>query len=107
MAICALLAPCWLAVRSIAAIIILACFYGVTSGDFVSLLPPAVTETASSMDRFGTRMGMINACSSFGVLAGNSVAGATLMNCHSYEGNQLLLVLWWSCLLCSLQESNS
>ena len=86
----AILAFCWIAVKSsTAGIIVFALLYGFSAGGCVSLIPPVVFTTAPNMVKLSTRMGMAMAMMGFGVFLGSPVGGAILQNTGRYLATQL------------------
>ena len=71
-----ILCLCWTRITDIAGITIFATLYGFFSGAYISLLPPAIVQLIPDMTFVGTWMGMCLFIASFGLLAGNPVAGA-------------------------------
>lgn len=72
------LALAWIAVKTRASIIAVACLYGFFSGAFVSISPIALVVLTKDMSRLGERMGMSFCFTSVGLLFGTPVAGAIL-----------------------------
>ncbi|KAI7317028.1 MFS monocarboxylate transporter-like protein [Hortaea werneckii] len=71
----ALLGFCWIAVDSIAGIIIWSLFYGCFSGAFVSLQVPTVVSITQDPKTIGGRAGTNNLTCAFGILIGNPIGG--------------------------------
>lgn len=72
----ALLAFCWIAVTSVAGIIVWALLYGFFSGTWVSLQVPIMATITKDPRILGGRVGINNLCGSIGILIGNPIAGA-------------------------------
>ncbi|KAL3481215.1 major facilitator superfamily domain-containing protein [Aspergillus californicus] len=87
--ITAILSFVWIGVHNVPGIIILSVLYGVFSGGFVSLPPVVLASLTKDMHELGTRMGMVFAITSVGLLIGTPIGGAILSNSHSYLGVQL------------------
>lgn len=87
--ITSILAFVWIRVHTVAGIIILAIFYGFFSGGFVSLPPVVMASMTPDMRDLGTRLGMIFAITSIGLLIGTPIGGAILSDTHEYLGVQL------------------
>ena len=87
-AIAALLAFCWIAIRSKAGLVIFCILYGFFSGTFVSLPPTTVVSLSPNLGVVGTRMGMTFPFAGFGLLVGNPVAGAILGTGTNFVGVQ-------------------
>lgn len=85
----AILAFAWIGVHNVPGIIVLAVLYGLCSGGFVSL--PAVVMATMTQDvrELGTRLGMVFAVTSIGLLIGTPIGGAILSDSGSYLGVQL------------------
>lgn len=85
----AILAFAWIGVHNVPGIIILAVLYGLCSGGFVSL--PAVVMSTMTQDvrELGTRLGMVFAVTSIGLLIGTPIGGAIINTSESYLGVQL------------------
>lgn len=71
-----ILCLCWMRITSVAGITVFAALYGFFAGAYVSLLPPAIVQLIPDMRVVGTWMGMCLFIASFGLLAGNPIAGA-------------------------------
>lgn len=89
LSITALLAYCWIAIRSAPGVIVLCVLYGFFSGGIVSLPPVLLMWLTRDMRTFGTRLGMSFAACSVGVLIGSPIGGALISSLHSYLGVQL------------------
>lgn len=85
----ALLAFCWIAIKSTAGIIAFCILYGLFSGTFVSLPGPTVVSLSPDLSTLGTRMGMTFAFTGFGLLIGTPVAGVILIGERSWVGVQV------------------
>ena len=83
------LALVWIAIKSRASIIAVACLYGFFSGAFVSICPIALVVLTPHLNMLGERMGMSFAFSSIGLLFGTPVAGAILAKTGGWLGPQL------------------
>ncbi|KAL6900050.1 putative MFS monocarboxylate transporter [Trichoderma evansii] len=81
----ALLAFCWIAVHSTAGIIVLTALWIL----FVSLTPVIMIFLTKGLRDLGTRLGMMFAILSIGVLLGTPIGGAILSNSGSYIGVQV------------------
>lgn len=88
-AITAILAFVWIRVHTVPGIIILAIFYGFFSGGFVSLPPVVMASMTPDVRNLGTRLGMVFAIVSIGLLIGTPIGGAILARTHQYIGVQL------------------
>ncbi|KAL4942158.1 hypothetical protein BDV06DRAFT_167233 [Aspergillus oleicola] len=87
--ITAILSFVWIGVHTVPGIIILSILYGIFSGGFVSLPPVVMASLTKDMSQLGTRMGMVFAITSIGLLIGTPIGGAILSNSHKYLGVQL------------------
>lgn len=87
--ITAILAFVWIRVHTVAGIIILAIFYGFFSGGFVSLPPVVMASMTPDIRNLGTRMGMVFAITSIGLLIGTPIGGAILTQTNQYFGVQI------------------
>lgn len=87
--ITAILAFVWIRVHTVSGIIILAVFYGFCSGGFVSLPPVVMASMTTDVRTLGTRMGMVFAITSIGLLIGTPIGGAILSKTNEYVGVQL------------------
>ncbi|KAL3492932.1 major facilitator superfamily domain-containing protein [Aspergillus germanicus] len=88
-AITAILSYVWIGVHTVPGIIILSVLYGIFSGGFVSLPPVVMASLTKDMRELGTRMGMVFAITSVGLLIGTPIGGAILSGSHKYLGVQL------------------
>lgn len=84
-----ILAFVWIGVHTVPGIIILAVLYGLFSGGFVSLPPVVMISLTKDMRDLGTRLGMVFAITSFGLLVGTPIGGAIVNNTHGFLGVQL------------------
>lgn len=84
-----ILAFVWIRVYTVPGIIILAVFYGFFSGGFVSLPPVVMATMTPDVRDLGTRLGMVFAITSIGLLIGTPIGGAILNDTHQYLGVQL------------------
>lgn len=96
--ITSLLAFVWIRVHTVPGIIILAVFYGFFSGGFVSLPQVVMASITPDVRDLGTRLGMVLATTSIGLLIGTPVGGAILSDTNQYLGVQLFTAC---CLLSS------
>lgn len=87
--ITSILAFVWIGVHNVAGIIILAVLYGFFSGGFVSLPPVVMASMTPDVRDLGTRLGMMFAIVSFGLLIGTPIGGAILNDTNTYLGVQL------------------
>ncbi|KAI9040056.1 MCT family MFS transporter [Aspergillus affinis] len=85
----AILAFAWIGVHNVPGIIVLAILYGLCSGGFVSLPPVVMASLTKDIRDLGTRLGMIFATTSIGLLIGTPIGGAILNDTHKYLGVQL------------------
>ncbi|RHZ52014.1 hypothetical protein CDV55_104042 [Aspergillus turcosus] len=85
----AILAFAWIGVHNVAGIIVLAVLYGLCSGGFVSLPPVVMVTLTKDLRDLGTRLGMMFATTSIGLLIGTPIGGAIMSDTHSYLGVQL------------------
>jgi len=81
-----ILAFSWIAIKSIAGIIVFSILYGFFSGAIVSLPPAIVVMLSPDMSIVGTRMGMCFSFAGFGLLIGNPIAGVILNSKGGYTG---------------------
>ncbi|KAL5338993.1 major facilitator superfamily domain-containing protein [Aspergillus crustosus] len=88
-AVTAILSFVWIGVHTVPGIIVLSVLYGVFSGGFVSLPPVVMASLTKDMRELGTRMGMVFAITSVGLLIGTPIGGAILSDSHEYLGVQL------------------
>ncbi|KUI56044.1 Riboflavin transporter MCH5 [Cytospora mali] len=90
----AIVAFCWIAVKSSGGYYAFAAVYGATSGAFQCLLPTTVASITDRLDKVGTRMGMAFALISFSSMTGPPVGGAL----QSADGNSFVgPQLWAAC----------
>lgn len=94
----ALVAFCWLGVKSVPGLYVFACFYGVCAGSFQCLTATAVASITKRLDTVGTRLGMAFSISSFASLTGPPIGGAILaadggkyMSAQAWAGSMTLL----------------
>ncbi|KAL4762897.1 MCT family MFS transporter [Aspergillus foveolatus] len=87
--ITAILSFVWIGVHTVPGIIVLSVLYGIFSGGFVSLPPVVMASITKDMRELGTRMGMVFAITSVGLLIGTPIGGAIMSNTHKYLGVQL------------------
>ncbi|KAJ5964101.1 uncharacterized protein N7479_003977 [Penicillium vulpinum] len=87
--ITAILAFVWIRVHTLPGIIILTVLYGFFSGGFVSLPPVVMASMTSDVRNLGTRLGMVFAITSIGLLIGTPIGGAILSNTNQFLGVQL------------------
>lgn len=85
----AILAFAWIGVHNVPGIIVLAVLYGLCSGGFVSLPPVVMASLTKDIRDLGTRLGMMFATTSIGLLIGTPIGGAILNNTNTYLGVQL------------------
>ncbi|KAL4808680.1 major facilitator superfamily domain-containing protein [Aspergillus unguis] len=85
----AILSFVWVGVHTVPGIIVLSVLYGIFSGGFVSLPPVVMASLTKDMRELGTRMGMVFAITSVGLLVGTPIGGAILNDTHKYLGVQL------------------
>ncbi|GAQ33602.1 hypothetical protein AtubIFM55763_008006 [Aspergillus tubingensis] len=85
----AILAFAWIGVHNAPGIIVLSVLYGLCSGGFVSLPPVVMVTLTKDIRDLGTRLGMVFAITSVGLLIGTPIGGAILSNSGSYLGVQL------------------
>ncbi|KAJ5678432.1 uncharacterized protein N7477_004065 [Penicillium maclennaniae] len=96
--ITSILAFVWIGIHTVPGIIILAVFYGFFSGGFVSLPPVVMASMTPDVRNLGTRLGMVFAITSIGLLIGTPIGGAILADTNTYLGVQLFTA---SCLVTS------
>lgn len=84
--IAAVIAFSWMAVTTKSGLICIAVFYGFFSGTFVSLPPSCIIAVTPHLGVLGTRMGMVFAFCSLGLLIGTPVAGAILDSAGGFNG---------------------
>ncbi|KAJ5483894.1 MFS-type transporter dbaD [Penicillium diatomitis] len=87
--ITAILAFVWIGVHTLGGIIALAVLYGFFSGGFVSLPPVVMASMTPDIRDLGTRLGMVFAVTSIGLLVGTPIGGAIMSTTHEYLGVQL------------------
>ncbi|PKX94761.1 MCT family MFS transporter [Aspergillus novofumigatus IBT 16806] len=85
----AVLAFAWIGVHNVPGIIVLSVLYGLFSGGFVSLPPVVMVTLTKDIRDLGTRLGMIFATTSIGLLIGTPIGGAIMSDTHNYLGVQL------------------
>ncbi|GIK02396.1 hypothetical protein Aspvir_006449 [Aspergillus viridinutans] len=85
----AVLAFAWIGVHNVPGIIVLAVLYGLCSGGFVSLPPVVMVTLTKDIRDLGTRLGMVFATTSIGLLIGTPIGGAIMSDTHKYLGVQL------------------
>ena len=84
-----ILAFAWIRVHNVPGIIVLSVLYGLCSGGFVSLPPVVMAWMTKDVRELGTRLGMVFAVTSVGLLIGTPIGGAILTASGSYLGVQL------------------
>jgi len=77
-AVVAVLAYAWIAVSSLAGLVVFCILYGFFSGSLVSLPPTVVATLTPDMREIGTWMGMVCISMSLGALVGAPVAGTLI-----------------------------
>ncbi|KAL4898249.1 major facilitator superfamily domain-containing protein [Aspergillus ambiguus] len=85
----AILAFVWIRVHTVPGIIVLSVLYGLFSGGFVSLPPVVMASLTKDIRTLGTRLGMVFATTSIGLLIGTPIGGAIMSDTHQYLGVQL------------------
>ncbi|KAJ5157024.1 MFS-type transporter dbaD [Penicillium canariense] len=104
--ITSILAFAWIGVHTVAGLIILAVLYGFFSGGFVSLPPVVMASMTPDVRDLGTRLGMVFAATSLGVLIGTPIGGAILADTNRYLGVQLFTaccLIASACLMATLR----
>ena len=86
--ITSILAFAWIRVHTESGIIALTVLYGFFSGGFVSLPPVVLASMTPDVRDLGTRLGMVFAVVSIGVLIGTPIGGAILSDTNQYIGVQ-------------------
>lgn len=105
---------CWIRVTDVASITVFAAFYGFFAGAYVSLLSPVIVQLITDMTVVGTWMGMCLFIASFGLLAGNPIAGA-LVNipkkqftaAQGFAGGAILLGALLMCITLVLERKRA
>ncbi|KAJ5688646.1 MFS-type transporter dbaD [Penicillium macrosclerotiorum] len=87
--ITSILAFVWIRVHTVAGMIVLTILYGFFSGGFVSLPPVVMASMTPDVRDLGTRLGMVFAITSIGLLIGTPIGGAILADTNNYLGVQL------------------
>lgn len=87
--ITSVLAFAWIGVHTLGGIIALTVLYGFFSGGFVSLPPVVMASMTPDVRDLGTRLGMVFAVTSIGLLIGTPIGGAILADTNKYLGVQL------------------
>jgi MFS family permease len=87
--ITSVLAFAWIGVHTLGGIIGLTVLYGFFSGGFVSLPPVVMASMTPDVRDLGTRLGMVFAVTSIGLLIGTPIGGAILADTNKYLGVQL------------------
>ncbi|KAI0028491.1 MFS general substrate transporter [Vararia minispora EC-137] len=82
--ICSTLVFSWIAISSLAGLIVFAVLYGVFQGTLVSLPAATIPSLSPDLKRVGAHMGMGMSCAGVGMLAGSPIAGA-LLNLHTAD----------------------
>lgn len=105
---------CWIRVTEVASITVFAAFYGFFAGAYVSLLPPAIVQLIPDMKVVGTWMGMCFFIASFGLLAGNPIAGALInipkkqfTTAQGFAGGAILLGALLMCISLVLERKRT
>lgn len=89
-----ILAYCWLAVDHLGGLIVFAVLFGMTTGNYVSMMSATVASLSTDIRLLGARIGMIFMSGGFGVLIGNPIAGVLIDHkTNSYWGMQLFCAL--------------
>jgi MFS family permease len=99
--VAALLAFCFIAVKTKAGLIALCVFYGFFSGTFVSVPPTVMVTITKNMGVLGTRMGLAFAIAGMGLLVGNPIAGVIVdqgnfPGAWAFSGAALLLSVFFN-----------
>ena len=89
----ALLAFTWLAVKSVSGMYIETCFYGLLAGAFQCLFPTTVTSLNTDVSKNGVRLGMAFSTFSFAGLTGPPIGGALLTTNGGGRGGYLSALL--------------
>ena len=76
--ICSILSFCLIAVNSAAGLVVLAAFYGFSSGVFIALPPVCISVLTKDKSKIGTRIGMAFAALCCSVLIGGPATGAII-----------------------------
>lgn len=76
----------WLPAASPPLVVAFTCFYGFTSGIFISVMP-AATGQISPVDKLGARIGAFSTAMALPVLVGTPIAGALIQEetAHGYQ----------------------
>ena len=80
MLVAGVLTLCWIAVHSLAPLLVLCVLYGFFSGALIGLPPAAVASLTQDMNRFGARMGLAFGFLAIGSLVGTPITGAIIGN---------------------------
>lgn len=88
----AIVAFCWLAVKSTGGYYAFTAVYGATSGAFQCLIPTTIASITDRLDKVGTRMGMSFAIISFASMTGPPVGGAL----QTADGNKFTGAQIWA-----------
>ncbi|KAK4212315.1 major facilitator superfamily domain-containing protein [Rhypophila decipiens] len=84
----------WIPGKSVAAIILYAVLFGLSSGGFISLLPAVIAQVSPEISQMGVRTGAAFAVASFGSLTGSPIAGAVV---SAQGGSYLGLQIFCGC----------
>ena len=87
--VAALLCFCWIAIKTMASLIVLCALYGFFCGSFVSLTGPTVVSLSPNPGTIGTRIGISIASAGIGLLIGSPIAGAILQTPSGWAGLQV------------------
>ncbi|MCJ1401854.1 hypothetical protein MMC11_005071 [Xylographa trunciseda] len=85
----AVLTFCWIAIRTVAGLLVFCVLYGFFSGTFVSLPGPMGASLSPNVKTIGRRLGISMAFSGTGLLIGNPIAGVITQNGHDWLGLQI------------------
>lgn len=96
--ICALLLFCWIAVTSLAGLIVVSVLFGFFSGAAQALIPSVVVWLAPDLSKAGVRIGMTLFMCGLGLLVGSPIGGA-IIGVQSSPGHQTYwgVLLWGAC----------
>ncbi|CEJ60329.1 hypothetical protein PMG11_08906 [Penicillium brasilianum] len=76
--ICAVLLFCWIAVKSLAGLIVISILFGFFSGAAQALIPSVVVWLAPDLSKAGVRIGMTLCACGLGLLVGSPIGGAII-----------------------------
>ncbi|KAF2132196.1 MFS general substrate transporter [Dothidotthia symphoricarpi CBS 119687] len=80
----------WLLIDSLIALVVFACLFGFSTGNFVALIPPVIGQITPD-DKLGARIGAFYSVVAISSLVGTPIGGALITDDHSKEGYRWLI----------------